>query len=258
MKISVKYIAFIINIGFLFSCQNEKDCHSKIKDDRTLNEYFVKIDSCKIWKNYCYHEYFSSKGLAMSGYGDRLFKQGEWSFYYSGKKIATGEFRDGKPIGTWESDLVNVKNWKIIKGGTNDFEISIPSSWWNDNSEDSKFSILTSINKESVKDVNLNIVVTDYDLSISEYITKHNDTLNNLGYIKELDYKELFTEGFNEVYQRKFKIEQENNETLVFQTLFGQKTDNKVFVITVSSKYDSYRKFEPYLSSMVNSFRVYE
>lgn len=108
--------ALIVIIGFLFSCQNEKDCHSKIKDERTLNEYFVRIDSCKIWKDYRYHEYFSGKGLAMSGFGDRLLKQGKWSFHYDGREIATGEFRDGRPIGDWKSDLVNIKNWKIIKG----------------------------------------------------------------------------------------------------------------------------------------------
>ncbi len=37
----------------------------------------------------------------------------------------------------------------------------------------------------------------------------------------------------------------------------GKRDLNKVFIITHGSKYSLYRKYEPYLNAMANSFRIY-
>ncbi len=54
-------------------------------------------------------------------------------------------------------------------------------------------------------------------MPISDYITKHNDTLINLGIVKELDYKELSVQGIDEVFSENLKLCKETKNHLFFK-----------------------------------------
>jgi hypothetical protein len=69
--------------------------------------------------------------------------------------------------------------------------------------------------------------------------------------------KELSIDDIDEAFQRKFKVEKNQYEGLAFQTFYGRKDLGKVFIITINSKYDSYRKYEPIFESMLSSFKMY-
>lgn len=231
-------------------------CSKKIKDKRTLNEYFVEIDTCNQFSEYTHHAYFRNDGIFMAGYGDRLIKQGKWNYYYKKEKVAEGMFKDGIPFGNWKYKYLDDATWKVVKSKEDNFEVSIPSSWIQED-YNPNFSLFTYINSENKNEANFNIVVSNYDLKVSEYLTKHIDTLRTNTLITEIDVKELKIEGVDEAFQRKFKIQKGQYSELVFQTFYGRKDIDKVFIITINSKYTSYREYEPIFEPMLNSFRMY-
>ena len=238
----------------LNSC--EERCIKKIKDERTLNEYFVEIDTCDQYNSYSLHRYFNNDGLFMYGYGDRLLKQGEWSYYFKNEEIAKGRFNNGEPIGDWEYNYLENTSWKVINDTLSGFKISIPSSWFLEN-ERPNYSLFVSADSKNLEEANFNIVVSDYDLKISEYVNKHTDSLRTNTSIKEIDLKELSIDDIDEAFQRKFKIEEDQYQGLAFQTFYGRKDLDKVFIITINSKYSSYKKYEPIFEAMLNSFKMY-
>lgn len=244
-------IAIIIN-----SCK-ENECTQKLRDERTLNEYFVEIDTCDQFEGAYFYQYFNNDGLFMAGYGDRLLKQGEWSYYYKNEELGKGQFKDGKPIGNWEFKYDEEIIWKSITVKENGFEVSVPSSWFLENDRPN-FSLFISMNLNNPEMANFNVIVSDYDMKVSEYINDHTDTLKLNPHIKEIDIKKLKISDIDESFQRKFKVEQNQNEELIFQTFYGKKSLNKVFIITINSKYESYRKYEPIFEVMLNSFKIYE
>lgn len=239
----------------LNSCENKK-CTENIIDKRTLNEYYVQIDTCNKFKGFSHHKYFKNSGLFMSGYSDRLLKQGEWSYFKENEEIAKGKFKDGQPVGTWYSKYFKKIKWKDINNDKNGFRISIPSSWYI-NSDISNFVLFTSSDSINKMKANLNIVISDYDLKISEYINKNTDTLRKNFSIKEIELKELNIDDISESFQRKFKIEKNGYKTLTFQTFYGRKDLGKVFIITINSKYNLYDKYEAIFESMLSSFKMY-
>ena len=116
--------------------------------------------------------------------------------------------------------------------------------------------MFVSADSKNLEEGNLNIVVSDYDLKISEYVNKHTDSLRTNASIKEIDLKELSIDDIDEAFQRKFKIEENQYQGLAFQTFYGRKDLGKVFIITINSRYSSYKKYEPIFETMLNSFKM--
>lgn len=244
----------LLGITLILSACNKNGCSGKFKDQRTINEFYVLVDSCKVYKGSYFHQYFDNKGLFMSGYGDRFLKQHTWSYFEGNEKVANGKFVNGIPIGNWRYKNFENLSWRIFSDTLNGFQVSIPSSWVLKQNRKKNF-MSVSMSKKNQLEANFNIIVANYNHNLSEYLKKSTDSLLENNEIGEMDSKELSIDSLNEAFQRKFKIENKDYKMFVFQTFYARKDKRKVWIITINSDYNSFRKNLPFFDTMLGSFK---
>ncbi len=236
--------------------QCSKTCNYVLKDERSLKEYFVYVDSCNTYNGFKSVKYFSNDGFSMTGYNDRLSKQGRWKYFRKDDVKAEGNFKNGNPIGLWKFKDFENCNWKIVEDEIDGYVIYLPNYW--SIIENKKLSLLAVYDKNNIEAANVNIVVSTYETSISGIIKADNKSLLLNQDISELEVKKLYITNFDEVYQRKYKINYEGLDHLVFQSIYGRKNMNKVYTLTVNSVYNEYNDYFMLFEPIVSSLKFYD
>ena len=159
INLYITVVLIVIGIAAIYKITSFQPCKTVVKDERSLKEYFVEIDSCKTLNGFSYVKYSDANGLVMSGYNDRLFKHGLWQYYRNDSTVAEGSFKNGIPIGLWKYRGFKDGTWKSIEDSNNGYVIHLPNSW--DVIENKNFSLLAAFDSKNIEIANVNLVVSD-------------------------------------------------------------------------------------------------
>jgi len=259
-KNKIKYIALtlvIICLG-LISYHNKRleSCAEILKDERNLKQYFVQKDSCNSFKNFKSVKYSDNSGLVMSGYNDRLYKQGPWTYYNDSSILAEGKFENGEPIGEWKFLNFPKTYWKKHEDSILGYTIKVPYSW--SIKESKNYAILASFDDKTIEKANINLVVSDYDANLFEILKNDNNELNDNDTISEFEFMQNIITGFDEVYERKYKIKYDSQNYIIYQHFYANKISGKVYIFTINSDYSNYNQMIPFFEPIHSSLKFYE
>lgn len=151
---SIIKILLGILIIVISSCSTNNSCIKTFKDSQLFKEYIVNKDTCNIFENKPHLSYYLNDTLIMSGFGNRLIKEGLWKFYNNGEIITSGVFKNANPEGKWNYKNFGDIDWEFYKNKDGNYVLSLPKNW--------KIVNLTPISMEIVNDT----ILDNFDVKI--------------------------------------------------------------------------------------------
>lgn len=168
-----KFLAITLILLVSTSCEKRREenlnCKFNYISKAFLKEYYVVVDSCKTFNGKRKKEYYHNDNLLMSGYDDRMFKEGKWTFFSDSLEIiAEGELVESQPVGSWKLKNKYI-DWDLLENQNKKYKLSIPKGWhiWDRDAEE---NVLTISNTDNLNKYDLKINITSgntKDLSIS-------------------------------------------------------------------------------------------
>lgn len=193
----IKKLFSLIFILMFFSCKKDIQCSKKYIDEGFITTFLVTKDTCNTFNNYSKVTYYKNDTIIMSGYGNRISKQGHWEFFKNGKIYTEGLFVNSEPVGKWSYGDHTEIEWMMYKNEQN-YSLSIPKNWTFYNDE----SGITIFDSPKAKDSNLyiNVYVMESKDSLLDWITKIKENEMQKG-SNNFIYKKLNVEGFEDGYE---------------------------------------------------------
>jgi len=243
----------------------EKACQSKVIDAVYIKKYLVITDSCKVFKGNNFVKYFDNNRLVMSGYSERNFREGKWSFFNQNKKeVVKGSFVNSEPIGIWKFNEIGTITWDVYKNLEKGYRFSFPKEW--KIIFDGK-NIVGLINTGNIKAYDLLITYTSGKLSqlstdiSSSYVdlnSFYEDLISSLKKgeaSKNLKYKKLNLQGSNEAYEVQYDFNNGNDIFFYDEILINFK--DRVYFITTNINKKANYDYSIIKEIMMTSFKVY-
>lgn len=252
MKIRLLFTLLVI--GFI-SCNEKNKCIKRVKSTVFIQEYITEIDSCNTMDKYSKIDYFQNDTILMSGFNDRIAKQGKWSFYDKGELITKGLFKDSNPIDNWSYKNFSEIDWTIYQDNFNGFQISIPKNW----TIGTENNTTAFFDSKDLEDHNLKISVTiaKLDGEIEKWINGFNNYLKSNDKNYNIKFKKLDLIDIEECYEFEYNSFYENiGEFTNSEFLFI--FNGKAYVVSSSLKTDTNRAFSIIKEQIMFSFKMDE
>ena len=248
------------------SCEKkkQKECISSKIDVKFLENYLIRSDSCKTYKEYDFSRYYDEDRLLMSGYSERTDKQGEWVFFKDGNNEFTkGFFENSQPEGKWVLKNIGKVEWKVYQNLEKGYFFSYPSEWKIiESNENNSLVVFDNNTSSDFSNYTLKFIITCIKLEdLEESIESlYEGSIANLKKenMKNLKHKEIDIEdsGSDKYYEINYEELNNNVEYFSSELMFSY-NDNlylKSFSIKKSSEYD-YKVLKEILET---SFKVFK
>lgn len=256
-----KLIIFNVVLIVMSSCakkENKQKCIYKELNTVFLTEYLIVKDTCEVFNDYPYVEYYNDDKIIMSGFSDRFTKEGEWSFFNKNEKEeVSGLFRESQPQGIWNFKNLGNLNWEVFRNPDKGFFVSLPIEWEFFRTQDGASYGVCDRDSENLKDYNLKMIFTSIKLdqiegSVKELYEKTIQDFEKQGF-ENVFYKKLDIEDLEEAYE----ICYEEKEMNSLNTELFYVGKNRLFIMSSSIKKKSLYDFSIVKEIMETSFKGY-
>ncbi|MCI2230454.1 hypothetical protein MC378_14840 [Polaribacter sp. MSW13] len=237
----------------------ENNCKSEKIESVFLKQYLIKTDSCNTFKEFPKVEYFFKEKILMTGFSERNYKQGKWSFFdKKGIEKTSGIFENSQPKGIWNFKDLKTINWKLFDDKDEKYIISAPSDWFYFGVENAEsYGVLDKYSKDG-NDYNLKLVITSYKLDeLDENVNElYNRTLKEFkNNFTEIKSKKVDISEFNEVYE--IQSVELNNGKRYLNTELIYSFKDRFYLISISIDEKANYEYSIIKEIMETSFKVY-
>lgn len=222
------------------SCAKEekkRKCIYKELNTVFLIEYLIVKDTCEVFNDYPYVEYYNDDKIIMSGFSDRFTKEGKWRFFNKNEKEeVSGLFRGSQPQGIWNFKNLGNLNWEVFRNPDKGFFVSLPVEWEFFRTQDEVSYGVCDSDSENLKDFNLKMVFTSIKLdeiegSVEDLYKRTVKDFESQEF-KNILFKKLDIEDLDEAYE----IYYEDKEVNSLNTELFYVGKDRLFLISSSVK----------------------
>lgn len=264
--IQKRIILSIVTLILFASCKKDLKKEDKITNCSStkielvfLTKYLIKTDTCNHFNKYSMSEYYNNDRLVMSGFSERISKQGKWSFFDKKSMLnVEGEFNNSQPKGTWEFKDIGDIVWETYNNLSKKYLISIPKDWvFIDAPENDRFGIFDPSVSENGS-YNLKLVITSLKLNELEGNIRslYESTVEKFKKKKfsNIENKQVSIDDFNEVYE--IKYEEVIDNTKYYNTEFFYSFKDRFYLLSFSRNENASYDYSVVQEILETSFKM--